>query len=122
MAPLSRCRFMGLASAAGSGTNQLPKYVVMCVGLPLVSSLFFAGRARWPAPFGYFFSVVLFTSPIIALSGYQAGSTQWDIAWYRLLMVLIGIGLATAVQPLLFLRTSVGSAQHCMQVRGPGRR
>ena len=145
---------MGLASVAGAGSNQFPKYVVMCIGLPAVSGLFFAGRARWPAPFGYFFSVVLFTAPIIALSGgprpspqpsspalhaclgsaaeqglmqpvpsihciagYQLGSVQWDLAWYRLLMVLIGVGLPAVVQPLLFPRTSVGSAQHRMQVR-----
>ena len=51
-----------------------------------------------------------------ATAGYQSGSTQWVIAWYRILCVLIGVGLVGAAAVLLFPRTALGSARHRVQV------
>lgn len=80
---------MGLVALAAGGysSSSIAKFATMCALLPPIVSIFYAGRARWPAPYGYVFTVVIFTTPLIALSGGpQFPLHAWAVLRRRILM------------------------------------
>jgi hypothetical protein len=100
----------------GGYANRPPKFIAMSALLPVALALLMLNHVRYAAPYGYALSCAKFTTPIVALAGYLADSVQWATAGWRLLNILLGIGLDLAAATLVLPVTSRAATRRRVQV------
>ncbi|KAI8102496.1 hypothetical protein M9435_006096 [Picochlorum sp. BPE23] len=95
--------------------NRALKYIFMTLIYPFFTACFHRGMLKSPRQFQYAWYVMKLTLPIAVLSGYIEEVPSPDTAAWRILCILVGIGLEFVATTLVFYRESVKTARHEIQ-------
>ena len=95
--------------------NRAPKYVFMSLIYPFFLAWIQKGMLESDPQYTYAWYVMKLTLPIIVLSGYIDDTPNPETAAWRLLCILIGIGIEFVVKFFIYYRESAITARHEIQ-------
>lgn len=95
--------------------NRAPKYIFMSLIYPFFLAWIQKGMLESAPQYTYAWYVMKLTLPIIVLSGYIDDTPNPETAAWRLLCILIGIGIEFVVKFLIYYRESAITARHEIQ-------
>lgn len=98
-----------------SYNNRAPKYIFMTLLYPATLSYFQNKMLQSDPEYQYAWYVMKLTLPIVVLSSYNDEDPNPETAAWRILCILLGLGIEFIVKFLIYYRESSTSARHEIQ-------